>query len=246
VNHLAKKYQIITKKMETKSKKTEASAENAAPDAGHEKLTISNEAMEDINEDLQSTLEKYLIIAPDFALSEAERRRLQGSGIRRYGFIDTVSDLVLSNPEYSPQFLNETTLKNLLRNIEELRDASAKIQQIARTNSDLLLKISDEAYLFSLMYYNTVRDAAKKRIPGAEAIYRLLQPFFKRSRRPGEEPAEPEVERDVHALMHGAKDGKIVIENESPHMTGGKHVVLDETHKDRANFHESENGTIVE
>jgi hypothetical protein len=72
----------------------------------------------------------------------------------------------------------------------------------------------------------------------------MLQPFFKRPRRPGEEPTEPEVERDVRALLHGKKDGKVVIENETPHVVGGKHVVVDETHKDKANFRESESGTI--
>ena len=56
---------------------------------------------------------------------------------------------------------------------------------------------------------------------------------------------EPEVERDVKALLHGTKDGKIVIENEKPHLVGGKHVVVDETHKSRESFKETEDGEII-
>jgi len=39
----------------------------------------------------------------------------------------------------------------------------------------------------------------------------------------------------VRALLHGRKDGKVLIENEHPHMEGGKHVVVDETHKPNNN-----------
>jgi hypothetical protein len=48
------------------------------------------------------------------------------------------------------------------------------------------------------------------------------------------------------ALIHGAKDGKIVIEHETPHALGGKHVVVDETYKNKTNFRETESGEIRE
>jgi hypothetical protein len=57
----------------------------------------------------------------------------------------------------------------------------------------------------------------------------MLQPFFQNMRRKNSEPTQHEVERDVKALLHGQKDGKIIIENERPHLTGGKHTVVDET-----------------
>jgi hypothetical protein len=34
--------------------------------------------------------------------------------------------------------------------------------------------------------------------------------------------------RDANALLHGKRDGKIVIENVNPKLTGGKHKVIDE------------------
>jgi len=85
------------------------------------------------------------------------------------------------------------------------------------------------------MYYNSVRDAARRNVPGAQELFNILELFFRRGRISDGEPTEPELERDFRALLHGHKDGKIVIENERPHMEGGKHVVVDETHKDRFN-----------
>ena len=112
-------------------------------------------------------------------------------------------------------------------------------------NTCLFLTNSDEAFRLALMYYNSVRDASRRRVPGAEAVFQALQLFFRRQRRVEDEPTEMELKHDVNALLHGKKDGKIVIENETPRVQGGKHVVVDETHKDRVNFRESGSGEMV-
>jgi len=38
-------------------------------------------------------------------------------------------------------------------------------------------------------------------------------------------PTEEEVECNLHTLLYGHKDGRIVIENEAPHLTGSKQEV---------------------
>ena len=178
------------------------------------------------------------------ALTPAERRRLLGSGVRRYGFIDKVSDVATDNLEFAPPFFNNATLKDKLRQIELLRNISVALQQMQRINDDVMLSVSDDAFQMALGYYNTVREASRRRQPGAQAIFRLLQTFFRRGRRPAEEPTQHEVERDVRALLHGKKDGKIIIEHEKPHTTGGKHVVVDETHKSHTAWKETESGDL--
>ena len=173
-----------------------------------------------------------------------DRRRKLGSGIRRYGFIDKTSDLALANPQFAPAFFNAGDLKDIVRDIEMSRNLLNLLQQFARLVNDSLLLFSDEAFSMALLYYNSVKELARRNVPGAEAVFRALEPFFRRPRRPGEEPTEPEVERDIRALLHGKKDGKIVVENEKPHLVGGKHVVVDETHKSKAAFKETEEGEI--
>jgi hypothetical protein len=153
--------------------------------------------------------------------------------VRRYGFIDKVSDVAEANPEFAPPFFSDTVLKTKLREIEVLRNISVALGQMQRITDDVLLQVSDDAFQLALGYYNTVREAARRRQPGAQAVFNVLRLFFKRGRLTGDEPTEHEVERDVKALLHGKKDGEIVIKNERPHLVGGVRKVVDETHRDR-------------
>ena len=182
--------------------------------------------------------------AMDFNLSTIERMRKRGSGIRRYGFIDKTSDIAADNMQFAPRMFSATELKNLIRKIEELRSILLIANQFSRTINDVLLIAGDEAFQIALMYYNSVRELARRRVPGAEATFRTLQPFFRHRRPADEEPTEEEVLRDVKAALHGRKDAKIVIENEAPRMVGGKHIVVDETLKKRGGFKETEEGEI--
>jgi len=195
---------------------------------------VTEANLEQLLEDIDKIRQDMRVDMQNEALTTAERRRLRGSGVRRYGFIDKVSDVAEANPEFAPPFFSNTELKNRLREIEILRNISVALSQMQRITDDVLLQVSDDAFQLALGYYNTVREASRRRIPGAQAIFRLLQLFFNRPSRPSDEPTEQEVERDLKALLHGKKDGEIIIRNERPHMVGGKHEVIDEVHSGRA------------
>jgi len=194
-------------------------------------VSVAN--LEQLFEDIDKILQDMREDMQTEALTPAERKRLQGSGVRRYGFIDKVSDVAEANPEFAPPFFSDTVLKTKLREIEVLRNISVALGQMQRITDDVLLQVSDDAFQLALGYYNTVREAARRRQPGAQAVFNVLRLFFKRGRLTGDEPTEHEVERDVKALLHGKKDGEIVIKNERPHLVGGVRKVVDETHRDR-------------
>ena len=84
----------------------------------------------------------------------------------------------------------------------------------------------------------------------AETIHNELSPFFKsRGRITEEEDAQPtkkEALRDFKGLESGRHDGKLIIENIKPKLTGGKRAIVDETFKDTAKFKGSEEGEITE
>jgi hypothetical protein len=195
------------------------------------------QGLEAVRDELTSWL-----IGPE--LSEAQRRRLLGSGVRRYGFIDKTSDLMEVNPQFIPQFIDHNAFKKLIRELEIIRNMNAVIQQIARINGDILLILGDEAFREALSFYGAVRDASRRRVPGARELFRIMQQFFKHPRRASDEPTEMELMRDIHALEHGTKDGKIVIENKKAHTEGGEHVVIDETHKPSGHWKEKAEGEI--
>jgi hypothetical protein len=103
---------------------------------------------------------------------------------------------------------------------------------------------SDMIYINALEYYSQVQDAARRRIDSAESIYNELHGFFRHGKRTADDPTEAEVKRDIHSLLKGRKDGKVVIENIKLKLTGGMHKVVDETFKNSASFKESEEGGL--
>ena len=181
----------------------------------------------------------------DFQLmTDAQRRRLMGSGIRRLGFIVKTGEMIQNFPDYKPPFLDVSDFEDLVTEILETRAITVCLEQLLRIYTDVLLLAGDEAYKLSLMYYASVRDAARRGVPGAQAVFRVLQAFFRRGKRTGEEPTIPELERDVHALLQHRKDGKIVIEGAAKHTTAGELEIVDETAKPKGAFKETVQGTV--
>jgi hypothetical protein len=110
---------------------------------------------------------------------------------------------------------------------------------------NIVLQASDVIYTDALEYYSQVEDASKRRIGPAETLYNDLRTHFKKMGSKGEtEPTEKKAKRDFDALLHGKKDGKIVIENVKPKLSGGKRKLIDETFKDTAQFKDTEEGEI--
>ena len=207
--------------------------------------TIPAEKLDEVTYALEYALEKIKAVTPNIALSAADRQRLNGSGVRRLGFIEKVHDTAQMRPEFDPAFFSLAALQQWSLEIEYLRNIRSLALAVDRIANDALLVAGDEAFRLALMYYNSVRDAARRRVPGAEELFRILELFFRRGRQADSEPTETETLRDAKALLHGKKDGKIIIEGHAKHTTAAEHTVVDDTHKPQNdNFKEVIHGTI--
>ena len=179
------------------------------------------------------------------SLTGTDRRRLVGVGVRNNGFIDKAFDIARENPQFMPPHFDVETLVKNMNDIEDLRQLLWTLQQFSQAVSNALLVHSDSAYRDALRIYNSLQEQARNRVDGAEPLFRALQTFFSRRRKPaGEEPTEMEL--DIKRLIHGKSDGEIVIKNERPHMVGGLHEVIDNVHKDRSGFKETAQGSVTE
>lgn len=163
-----------------------------------------------------------------------DRERLIGVGIKNFGFIQTAYAHAAANSTFVPPYLNMSKFSEAVQNIEAKRILAALLDQFSKTVSDSMLADNDSAFHDALDFYHSVRQAAKNRVPGAEVEFNVLKPYFKRSKATHSvnEPTEAQIERDVRSLLHGAKEGKIVIKNENARTSGGVRTVLDDTRPD--------------
>jgi hypothetical protein len=167
-------------------------------------------------------------------LTPVERRRLNGTSYKRYGFIAQCFAYVQQHPDLKPSYLK---LDDDFRDYERIRGVYEYLQQFESVVYDAMLYASNEAYNGALAYYSYIREAARQHVPGAEAIYHSLKAFFAShgAHATAGEPTEEQIERDVKSLLHGTKEGKIVIENEIPVQEKARREVFDSVHKpDRA------------
>ena len=191
---------------------------------------------------LMTTLENYTA-----NLRALDRQRHNGVGLRRLGFIEAALRLSSKFPQYFPHWLNTAKFQADLDLFNAVRSLVEVCRSLEEKAWNINVEASDMVYTDALEYYSQVQDAARRRIDSAESIYNELHGFF-RNMGPHEtdQPTQKKVKRDVDALLHGRKDGEVIIKNIKPKTTGGKHEVIDETFKDSASFKETDEGSITE
>jgi hypothetical protein len=228
------------------SEENKQSTDSEKHDTVHQHLIplLPEEPMDDIIANVQNSYKDYVDIADSF-LTDSQRKRKVGAGNKNYGFIDKASDLAETNKEYA-KFFRIADLKNCIRNVETCRSLAEMLTGFWRAVTNTMLIYSDDAYSMALLFYNNVKEMAKRGDPMAKALADTLKTYFKRKPSDSKEPTHKELLRDIKALERGTKDGRIVIENISPKVTGGVRKVVDDVHKGKSSFKETDEGGVRE
>jgi hypothetical protein len=181
-------------------------------------------------------------------LRALDRQRHNGVGLRRQGFIEAALRIASDYPQYYPHWLNTVKFQKDLDLFEAVRTLIDACRSLEEKAWNFNIEASDMVYTDALEYYSQVKDAAERRIDSAEALYAELNVFFKNMGPHGtlEQPTEKQIKRDTNALLHGRKDGEVIIRNVRPKTIAGSHEVVDETFRDSASFKESANGSFKE
>ena len=123
-------------------------------------------------DELEALLSFLISLTPD------QRKGGIKLGDKSLGFLEKTKDYSTQKPQFIPSYADMP---------EMYRDAatSAKALTLARKLSILLLKLEDtatiagiEAFSAALVYYHSVKTAAKQGAPGAQAIYEDLMKRF--------------------------------------------------------------------
>jgi hypothetical protein len=178
-------------------------------------------------------------------LSPAERRRLVSAGVKNYGLIDKAYDIARDNPDFLPPFLSAQEIWQDMHDFEEVRQLVMVLEKFLQLANECMLVRGNQCFRDAIRVYGALKEMAKNNVPGAKPLFESLMSFFRKRRRPGEaEPSVKQLEKDFHSLIHGTKDGKIVIENEKARTVGGKRVVVDRTRSNRTLVKETEEGEV--
>ncbi|MDX2303983.1 MAG: hypothetical protein NW226_14345 [Microscillaceae bacterium] len=141
-------------------------------------VQITSEDLKKVTEALkivEDTLKPYLI-----ALTPEERKKKLKMGDKTIPFVEKVSEYVKSNPEFVPAFMNVQQLEIDFKAVSELTLVLRPSEQVTNGLKDTILQSGGEAYSQALMYYNSVKQAAKNNILSAKTIFEDLKKRFEK------------------------------------------------------------------
>jgi hypothetical protein len=124
---------------------------------------------------VSAVLKPYLTL-----LTQAERQVLPKLGNGASPFIQKALEYAHTNTGFIPAYIDINELKTSMEDVEALAQILRPLEQLYFTLNDTMTLSGSEAYVASLAFYNSVKQAEKMNIPGAKAIVKEL-----RSRLPG-------------------------------------------------------------
>jgi hypothetical protein len=107
-----------------------------------------------------------------------ERRGLSKMGDKSVAFVTKAMDYASTNLEFVPPYLNVPELTKDANLANQLLTINNVIQILAEKIDDTLMAVGAEAYSASRTFYNSVKNAAKEAVPGADAIASDLSARF--------------------------------------------------------------------
>lgn len=128
------------------------------------------------------------------AIKEALQPYLQGLTVEERETIPKVSNKTISfvtksdsytetNPDFTPVFMNVKDFSVDVEVVNQLKPVLDLSQQVFSNIDDTIMLAGSEAYIAALMYYNSVKFAAKSGLPDAKPIYEDLSERFPGTKR---------------------------------------------------------------
>jgi hypothetical protein len=111
-------------------------------------------------------------------LSPEERQELPKMGDKTVSFVQKTVEYCRQNSDLVPQFLDVNELAVDVKTVEAIRALYQPLLQITDSLSDTMTLAGSEAYMASLMFYSSAKNAMRSKVQKAETIYNDLQARF--------------------------------------------------------------------
>jgi hypothetical protein len=111
-------------------------------------------------------------------LTAEERSTLPKMGDNTEPFVNKALTYAENNPTLVPPYVNVPELRKDFNLASQLTLIRQQAMQLAEALDDTEMALGSESYVTALAFYNSVKQAAKMNVPGAEAIYDDLRTRF--------------------------------------------------------------------
>jgi hypothetical protein len=111
-------------------------------------------------------------------LTPHERKVIPKMGEKTLSFVEKAYEFAKQSPELVPPFLDMVDFKNSFLDAHDLWSLFLKTQQLHENVDDTTMLAGSEAYQDSLIFYNSVKMAARQNVVGAKAVYEELKKRF--------------------------------------------------------------------
>lgn len=111
-------------------------------------------------------------------LSDDERKSMLKMGDKSEGTHEKCLGYMGSNPEFLPGFVNKAEVDKDQALRASIMQFFPQLTTMFRAVDDTLMVINSELWMADLAYYQNVREASGRDIPGAQAIYDDLKTRF--------------------------------------------------------------------
>ncbi len=131
-------------------------------------LDIKQADIDAINQAIQTLATKLQPLL--IALEANDRQSIAKMKDKSVPFLEKIIQYVGVNPEFVPVFLNTDEMKKDFDAFSILNNFLRPLAQITRNLEDTAMLCGSEAYSAGLIYYGSVKQAAKVNVPKAKAI----------------------------------------------------------------------------
>jgi hypothetical protein len=111
-------------------------------------------------------------------LTPAERHTLAKMGEKTLSFVEKAHEFASQSPDLIPPFLDMAEFNDDVAIAHNLRPLFLITQQLHENVDDTTMLAGSDAYQDALMFYNSVKIAARQNVLGAKAAYEELRKRF--------------------------------------------------------------------
>ncbi|MCB1091956.1 MAG: hypothetical protein KDL87_10515 [Verrucomicrobiae bacterium] len=126
-------------------------------------------------------------------LTPAERRRTPTLGTERGAMDQSFATEMASHPELVPGYVDTAEMAIDRALWVDLAEIASHAREVCEGIEDTTQVAGSDIYMAYLSFYQAVRQAARRNVPGADALYQNLRQFFPSGNGGGGEtpPANP-------------------------------------------------------